>query len=370
MAEPSLIISTCGTSLLTQAADAKTRGRLTELANHRECDLSSADLVFLNGAVAQARQILERAPIKNLHPICAELNALSAWYKGPPPDRCPDQHILIHSDTWQAREVAKILEAFLKKQGVSVEAYAVPGMRTSDPAAFGLSLAHLAKFLFERLAGFREKGWKVVFQLNGGFKPTQGFMQTVGMFLADEIIYVFEGSHQLLRIPRIPLDLEKSMLDEMTHHHKDYRQLARLGLVSSSLVDGLPGIFLEISGSDAAFSPWGVICWERAKRTIYAESLLPSPHPSISFSERFEQDARQRSSVELRWLNERIDDFSTFLDEGKNISRLDFKALKSKPMPPSTHEFDAWAQSPGFRVFCHKQGGRWVLDRLTPGLNH
>ena len=356
--------------MLTQHADVASRSRLMQLANHRESDLTEQDLAFLQAAATHARGILEQAPIKNLHPVCAELNALSAWYKGSPPTRCSDHHLLVHSDTWQAHEAARILEEFLQSRSISVEVFAVPGMRTSDPAAFGLSLAHLAKFLFERVPGYRDKGWKVVFQLNGGFKPAQGFMQTVGMFLADEIIYVFEGSHQLLRIPRIPVDLEQSMLHEMKLHQQFYRLLARMDVVPSSQTAGLPGIFVEINGSEAAFSPWGVICWERAKCSIYAECLLPPPHPNIAFSDRFEQEARHHGRAELRWLNERLDDFSMFLDEGKNLRRLDFKALKANPMPPSTHEFDAWAQSPGFRVFCHRERDRWILDRLTPGLNH
>jgi hypothetical protein len=53
----------------------------------------------------------------------------------------------------------------------------------------------------DTLPGYRESGYHIVFNLTGGFKSIQGWMQTLGMFYADEIVYIFETGKELLPGP-------------------------------------------------------------------------------------------------------------------------------------------------------------------------
>ena len=51
------------------------------------------------------------------------------------------------------------------------------------------------------MPGYRQSHYRVVFNLVGGFKSLQGYMNTLGMFYADEIIYIFEApTADLIRI--------------------------------------------------------------------------------------------------------------------------------------------------------------------------
>jgi CRISPR/Cas system-associated protein Csm6 len=55
----------------------------------------------------------------------------------------------------------------------------------------------------------------VVFNLTGGFKSVQGFLQAISSFYADETIYIFQFSSELLQIPRLPIKLDtQGIIDE------------------------------------------------------------------------------------------------------------------------------------------------------------
>jgi hypothetical protein len=68
-------------------------------------------------------------------------------------------------------------------------------------------------------------------------------------------------------------------------------------------------------------------------------------------------------------VNERIDDLARFLEKGVSLARLDFKALAGNPVPPSTHEMDAWANQDAKRIFGHWEEAVFVLDRLGEALH-
>jgi hypothetical protein len=47
----------------------------------------------------------------------------------------------------------------------------------------------------------------VVFNLTGGFKSLNGYLQTVAMISADRCAFLFEGAPELMEIPRLPVRL-------------------------------------------------------------------------------------------------------------------------------------------------------------------
>ncbi len=111
--------------------------------------------------------------------------------------------------------------------------------------------------------------------------------------------------------------------------------------------------------------------WQEHKRTIYGEQLCPSPCQKLRYGAGFEASVTRHASSpdRRRMVNERIDDLARFLEKGVNLARLDFKALAGDPVPPSTHEMDAWADQDAKRLFGHWEGPVFVLDRLGEALH-
>ena len=369
MSQRTFIFSTCGTSILTHAATGDERRRLLRLANLREADLLQSDREFIEARVLAAGEALEHLPPDEARHACAELNALAAFYADDAARAARDLHLLAHSDTYEGKLAAECVAEVLRRTGTNVEILRIEGLRASDAAGFSRALSRLARETYDLLSGYRDAGWRIVFQLSGGYKALQGFLQTVGMFFADEIMYIFEGTNHLLRIPRLPIDLDAGMAQMIRTHFPAFRQFSRTGILFAAVARTLPELCIEVDGDEAMLSPWGELCWARGRDQIYSEAFLDPQTAQIKPGDAFLRAADACSAEELRWLNERMDDLHLYLAEHRNLNRLDFKRLRGNPCPPSTHEFDAWARSPGYRVFCHQENGAWVLDRLAPGLH-
>jgi CRISPR/Cas system-associated protein Csm6 len=87
-------------------------------------------------------------------------------------------------------------------------------------------LAELIEWCEQTPPTFREKQIKVVFNLTGGFKSTNGWLQTLGMFYAGEIVYIFESQSEMLRIPRIPVAIDTAAVQIFRDHLAFFRRLA------------------------------------------------------------------------------------------------------------------------------------------------
>ncbi len=202
-------------------------------------------------------------------------------------------------------------------------------------------------------------------------------MQTLGMFYADEIIYIFDSPArdrppELLRIPRIPVDIDSAAVEVMRANLPLFRRLGAAGGVCprGEIAAGIPEAFFYQVGDEVELSPWGQVVWQQARGKLYSEKLLDSPDGLIRYSKKFLDSAKECTPEQLYNINERLDDLARYLrDNGKSLARLDYKPLRGRPAPPSTHEIDAWPQRPAWRIFLHDEAGRKVLDDLRPGLH-
>ncbi len=193
------------------------------------------------------------------------------------------------------------------------------------------------------------------------------------MFYADEIIYIFESGKELLRIPRIPINIDHAAEDAVRLHLPFFRKMAgpKATCRPAGIPGGLPETFIFRLGDECGLSPWGRLIWQQARRKLYGEALLDAPCPDIVYTEAFKKQASQRTARQFAMLNERMDDFAAYLPgTGPNPDRLNVRSLRGNPMPPSTHEFNAWAESPAWRVFFHKESEKAVLDSLAKGIGH
>ncbi|GAB6067611.1 hypothetical protein JCM13664_09290 [Methylothermus subterraneus] len=354
-----LIVSTCGTSLWTNQAE-KLRPLVVQHANAKDWEEIPPELRAL---VERAARALQEAGPEEQAKLSAELNGLWRYYQRRL-DRSKDTHWLIATDTWLGESAAQAVGQVLENCGHIVEVRRIKDLRTNDVAEFRVAMAELIRMCAQEVRGYRERGYKVVFNLTGGFKSVQGFMQALAMLYADESFYVFEQTEELLRLP-----IELDALALAREHHKIFRRLA-VGLpVCAGEVKTLPEtLFVEIDGQ-VALPVWGEAVWKEAEREILGERVLEPVDKKLRFSENFSRSVQNLSADEYRSINQRLAELARHLHEPTyNPSHLDFKKL-SVPHGPHrrwTHECDAWAAK---RLFGYFDGEVFVVDALAEGLH-
>ena len=314
--------------------------------------------------------------VSSLKNMSAEINTLLSFYDDCQSSAYSDCHLLLHTDTYMGWKAAVLVEKFLRTQGFEqVNLYLCEKLTTRSTAEFRFACTTIAEHFSKILPGWKEQHYNIIFQLSGGFKSFQGFMQVVGMFFADEVIYKFEGADELIRIPRIPIKLDDTAIGIVKNNLAACRNLVRKEILTPSEAEGLLSLelFVEQENDMVAITPWGTLCWELAKKELYNKELLDPHHEKIRYGQDFMKSAKNECTSAKRWemLNERIDDLASFINSNQkvNLRRLDVKKLQGNPMPPSTHECDAWAESPAHRIFLHREGEVWILDKLAPGLH-
>jgi putative CRISPR-associated protein (TIGR02619 family) len=368
-----LIISTCGTSVLTNLADGADRKLVFDHANARSSDDVPVDARNrLTGLIDTAKTKLIAADVRATKRASAELNGILSLADDRTPLSARDVHILIHTDTWLGAAAAEVIESKLTSFGVTPQLHRVASLNTDSRADFDDGLRNLVKWAADTLPGYREARHRVIFNLVGGFKSVQGFMQTLGMFHADETVYIFETGSELLRIPRLPVDLDNAARRVMTDHASAFRRLDILGPQSAdAIADAIPESLLYHLNEEIELSPWGKLLWNAFKPNLYSQRLLDCPSPRMRFSDKFESDSSNLPKDRYVILNERIDDLMRFHEDpdAPNPKRLDVKKLKASPKPPSTHEADAWADADCRRVFFHYENDTLVVDRLDKALH-
>ena len=372
---PTLMITTCGTSLLTNYA--RGDAALAEIVKQSANTTSQGATPEITRAIGEALQKcshkLATSTVRDVRSASAELNGLLGFYKNEWPGANADQHILLHTDTLQGKGVAEVLESYLRKNGLNAWPQTFKGLRTDTLENFQQGLIGVIEWCHEALPGYREKRYKVVFNLTGGFKSIQGWMQTLGMFYADEIIYIFESGKELLRIPRIPVALDKAVVEEIQNNLPFFRRLAiKLPCKTADIPGDIAGAFLYKPGDKIELSAWGRLMWGPARATLYREKVHASPDIRIVYSQRFRDACSKLTAEDQRWnVNERIDDLALYLAGGRtnNPKRLDYKKLQGRGRGNSTHEIDAWPQSPAWRIFLHEDGDKVVLDDLAEGMH-
>lgn len=363
-----LILSTCGTSVLSNAYR-QVHPYISQYSNAKTPDeIDQPAESELKTAIVQAKDQLSTANLQQAAKLSAELNALIHFYNFQPfPPQ--DHHLLLCTDTWLGEESAKLVKEYLKqKMKINiVGVYRQKDLRTDDLESFHMGLAELVRDLGPILIGYHKEGFKVIFNLTGGFKSIQGFLQALSPIYADEIIYIFESQAALLRIPRLPMCLEAT--DQVRQNLTAIRRLS-LGLpVEVANLRGATDLLVMQINGQMTLSPWGEVIWQQTKPTLYGKQLWESPYEHLVFGPHFDKNVNNLLPDRLRQVNERIDDIVIYLTKQQNPKRLDFKPLRGNPLPPSTHECDAWSDQDARRIFMHFEGETLVLDTLEKALH-
>lgn len=363
---PQLILSTCGTSLLTNVAGEQ-RGLITRYANTKAAqDVPENDRQALETIIKRATEKLQQDPLTEQKIGSAEINGIACYYQDQL-QASQDTHWLLATDTWLGTATAEAIRTALEQAGHVVEVKRITDLRTNNLEEFRSAMSELARLCTQEIDGLRQGGWRVIFNLTGGFKSVQGFMQALGMLYADENIYVFERTNELLRLPKLPVALDMAAL--LRAHSGVFRRIAAGLPVPSNAVSDVPSSLMMEMDGEATFSVWGEVIWQAESRALLQERLWPPIDSRLRFSAAFEKAAQTCEPDRLRMINERLAQLARHLNNPEyNPPSLDFKKLKGKHAP-WTHECDAWADRDAKRLFGHFEESVFVIDELAKGLH-
>jgi putative CRISPR-associated protein (TIGR02619 family) len=311
---PRLVISTVGTSILTNQINMRSESDWSELLEARANDkeLDGEDILeAIEELTCRAKEKLYSAPeqkiinddIDEIRSTSAELNGIYGLLnKGERLNQDnQDIHWLIATDTTQGQITAKIIEEFLKNQGLTnISIYTPPGLSTANTQKFSEGIDELIVWLRNQIIPLRDR-YKIYFNLVGSFKSLQGYLNTIGMFYADEIIYIFEGKlSELITIPRLPIRVDESTIKP--HAVKLALMDAGAGL-SDSEVTNIPEALIGDCGGKKVLSTWGQLIWNECKEELLSKDLLGFPR--LQYADTFRADYNkikneQRKKVELQ----------------------------------------------------------------------
>ncbi len=362
------ILSPCGTSLLTHRASEEERQLINKFSNAKSKEDTASNAEKLQQILERQRQKLSIADPNHVWRLSAELNAIVKLYGGNLYNGARDYHVLLCTDTWLGEQAAEAVGEWMRGKGLNnVEVKRQTDLQTADVTCFQVALAEIVQWCEETLPVWQQSGYHIIFNLTGGFKSVQGFLQTLAMFYADESVYIFESA-DLLRIPRIPIQINaEEILEKFV---KEFRRMANKLLVPEFDVSAIPQTMLMIFDGQATLSPWGEIVWQRSWKSLYERKLHPSPSDLIVYGESFSKSVAGLPGSRIKEVNQKIDDLAKFLEEGKHLKSLDLKPLKGNPKPGSTHEIDAWSDQDAKRIFGHyDEQKRFVLDCLDKALH-
>lgn len=308
MPKPRFVLSTVGISLLLKMASTdEERDTLNRAANQRE--LQGNALALAERLEGQALEKLLEGDVRANRQLSAELNGLYGLYEGQLAKGRGDLHWLIATDTALGCITAKVVNRFLTQQGLTAESYIPRQLSSSEPLEFSAGIKDLLRWCEETIPGYHP-AYEVVFNLTGGFKSLQGYLNIVGMFYADQIVYIFETSPHLLRIPRLPLRVDVETL-------RDWRMelalMAQGHIYQFDQVANIPAGLLEVDEQgNAALSDWGALIWNRVRQQLLGDDLLPFNR--LQYTDDFRQDFKRASAAERAELQAVLAKVSSLLE--------------------------------------------------------
>ncbi len=303
-------LTTVGISVLLNnltLAENQWRGRLNREANAQALPAEVAEKA--EELAQRASETLRQGDVKENRRLSAELNGLYGLYQDQLSAAQSDMHYLIATDTALGRQAADVICAFLREQGLTVDIYIPPHLSTADPASFSGGIKALIHWCEEIIPGYREAHYRVIFNLTGAFKSLQGYLNIVGMFYADEMAYIFETGSQLLSIPRLPIQVD---LEALRDYRLELALMAQGHIYPLEAVAGIPEGLLDVDQDDAGLSDWGLLIWNRTRRALLSEALLPFPR--LQYRPTFHKDFKGADPLQKVELQEVLAKVSSLLE--------------------------------------------------------
>lgn len=310
-----LVISTVGTSLLTNEInekkdpkswihDLKKSANWTQEKIETSSDYSHVSSKIIATLVTRVEKKLNDSNILEIREMSAELNGIYGLYDEKIEDAILDTHILITTDTAQGRASAQIIELFLNSKGLTnITSWIQPELSLASSNIFTESIAKLIPVMQETILDSKKNNYRIFFNLVGGFKALQGYFNTIGMFYADEIIYIFESSKELIKIPRLPVKIKI----EEVEPYKVSLAMMEQGDVPVSWEQGrkVPQEWVVVDGEEKTLSTWGQLIWSQCKKQLLSQNELLK-FPKIEYMQVFEEDYKIKPGNEKVILQENL----------------------------------------------------------------
>lgn len=366
---PNVIVSPCGTSLLTNQIEESLRKLINRNSNLKEFEISAEDKIAIDSHYEERKIQLNQATIQDAKKLSAELNGILTYNKGQ--ISSSDHYYLIATDTYVGGLTTDLVRDWIQSHSGQAFAKKINDLSTRNLESFRLAMSEIVRWCdYELENQYPKPIWKIVFNLTGGFKSVNGFLQALAMFYADESIYIFESGGQLLTIPKLPIKLTPE--DDVANNLDIFRRLAILGQeIPANECQDISGTLLERIDDRVSLSEWGQLVWQQFSNQHYNQQILPPLTQKLRYSERFIQEINSLPPDRLSLINSRLDDLSKCLESNReyNPRSLHFHALVDRPFrgklnPEPTHEFYAWSDQDAKRIYGHYENQVFVIDKL------
>jgi CRISPR/Cas system-associated protein Csm6 len=303
-----VIISFTGTNLLTNQIDINLDNR--ELINKiiRISNFTFEEvykyypeaLDIIDTLKERAEKKLKNGDIQTIRRISSELNFIYAFYEQNLEQGKNDTHFFITGDTALGHTTSDIIREFLLKKGFNIGVYNPSGFSMMNYATFAGGINQLFKWFGETIPGFKERGYKVYFNLVGAPRTLQAYMDIIGMLYADELIYIFEGmKSNLINLPKIPIQINTSFIQPIEF------ALMEVGAIPVSEVNHVPDIFIDVIENEAIMSELGKLIWKECKNVFLSGDLLPFSFLVYNYSFKNDYNAIKNPKDRVR-LNETL----------------------------------------------------------------
>jgi putative CRISPR-associated protein (TIGR02619 family) len=306
---PRLVISTVGTSLLTNQVDSEFDPnnwlkRLQQTANYTADEIKKyhedvSQIIEDLKQRAEEKLYIDNTDVKEIREASAELNGIYGLYDNKIEEGKSDIHWLIATDTAQGQLTAQIVQEFLEAQRLVSQIYTPEQFSTASTNTFTSGIDKLLEWIDDTLPGYKDAGYQVCFNLVGGFKALQGYANTIGMFYADELLYLFEGSDEVIKIPRLPIEINQSVIKPAPFALMAVEPDA---LVKLSELQGVPETLISVAADKAKLSNWGRLTWNKCKGHILSGELLSFPNLQYepSFIRDYEIHKEKKERIKLQ----------------------------------------------------------------------
>lgn len=362
---PKIVISTVGTSLLTNQIDRDNLDEkawfklLSDCANDRSDSITPEVDRIISTLRERAKSQLQAADRSTSRRLSAELNGIYGIYEDNLERGKLDIHYLIATDTAQGLTTARIIQDFLQQLQIpNVNIQSPKGLSTNTTQDFTSGVDELITWLESEVMPMRSSH-QVYFNLVGGFKSLQGYLNTLGMFYADKIIYIFEGEGaKLITIPRLPIAID---IEQLKPHAITIALLAEGDGLDATAIAGISeGLISEIDGK-YLLSSWGLLIWQRTKQVLLGDRLLD--FPGLVFRDNFRADFNRQNDVTKRvQLQETLARVAyLFTTDRGNTQALTGGGLQYSPL--TGRGLDHFRINQGMRVSCLPEDGKLVLYR-------
>ncbi len=280
-----LIISTVGTSLITNPASKDKVAELYKYSNcsKEECPDSIKELI--DSFVPLVKNKLKVAKINEIRRISAELNGIYGFYNNDLNNRKNDIHFLISTNTYQGLKSAEVVRDYIQSKEIICDIFTPQNLSTKNKEDFSEGIKEILKWFDDVINSYKQQGYKIIFNLTGGFKSLQGYLNTLAMFYADKIVYIFESEQsELIEIPRLPVRIDLSPFEK----NKEKLLLLNANRICNiNEFDELPEAVIDQLGGDVILSVWGEVIWKKIKFDLF--ETLPVL-PFIRYNHKFSKD--------------------------------------------------------------------------------